>query len=394
MTEAPLRVLLLSDLHAYSPPPPPGTSAPSFLRTDAPEDQAGEHPFADLLRLVEQQAIAADLVVCCGDIGDKAQPQAIAWAWQWLKRITTSVGARRLIVTSGNHDVDSRYVYNDHDARGTLLGLGGYPFDDEVLCNEYWARGAVLLNEPDCNLAVLNSANYHGVNDEWKHGRVTRRTVEYLRGLFVRLDPTLPNILVCHHHLYKFGTVDLADYSEMSGASVLLDLLGSGEYGRWLVLHGHRHWPNLEYASGSGTSPTVFAAGSFAAVLYDELQDKARNQIYELSVEKSVGGSRGTFRAWDWTSGLGFGPAQPKSGLPHLGGFGNRRGGDAVADNIEALLGEPGETLSWHQLQARVPDLAYLTPRDRDLCVRLLESRGLEVLDRRGNPAYVGRPVP
>jgi predicted phosphodiesterase len=360
-----------------------------------PEDQPGEHPFADLERLITARGWEADVLVCCGDIGDKAVPDAIAWAWNWLKRIQRALGAAHLFVTSGNHDLDSRYLYNGHDAKGTLLGLVDYPFADQALNNEYWARSAVVVSEPDFNIVVLNSAAHHGVNDEWQHGRVTPRTVNYIQERLVSMPRGRANILLCHHHLYRFGSVNLDDYSEMIDASMLLELLGSGAHGRWLVLHGHRHWPNLEYAAGGGSSPVVLAAGSFSAVLYAELQDKARNQCYLLTLPGPAAlglyNLSGTFLAWDWIGGMGWLPAKERSGLPHRGGFGNRRGGDLVAEEIAQHIDAATPVHTWDRLCQLIPDLPFLTPRDQSLCIAGLKARGLDVLDRDGQPAQVGR---
>jgi 3',5'-cyclic AMP phosphodiesterase CpdA len=391
-----VRFLVLSDLHAYSKGLlKEGETPPSFLHMGLPDDQPGEHPFADLERLIRHDSLHADAIICCGDIGDKAQPDAIAWAWNWIKRIALALEARKIFVTSGNHDLDSRYLYNDYDAKGTLLGLEDYPFADSRLNNEYWARSVVVLTESNFNIAILNSAAYHGYKEEWQHGRITKRTVNYLKERLQDLPKDRANLLICHHHLYKFGRVDLRDYSEMIDAAVLLDALGSGTYGRWLVLHGHRHWPNLEYASGSATSPIIFAAGSFSAVLYAELQDKARNQCYLLTLPGPAdSGSyslNGTFLAWDWISDVGWLPAKDRSGLPHKGGFGNRRGGDTVAEDIASLIDDSTPALSWSVVCNSVADLPYLTPQDLALCIDRLRSLGLEVLDRDGAPAHVGR---
>jgi hypothetical protein len=391
-------LFVISDLHAYSAGRlPHGESPPSFLHLGLPEDQPGQHPFADLERLIQDQGLTADALVCCGDIGDRAVPEATTWAWTWLKRIKASLGARQLFITSGNHDLDSRYLYNDFDAKGTLLGLGDYPFADQARNNEYWARSAVVLSEPDYNVVILNSAAHHGVKEEWKHGRVTKRTVSYIESQLGGLPQDRANILICHHHLYRFGVVNLSDYSEMTDASVLLELLGRGTYGRWLVLHGHRHWPVLEYASGGGSSPVVLAAGSFSAVIYDELQGRARNQCYLIHLPgPAVAGTyelKGTFVAWDWIQEAGWLPAQANSGLPHHGGFGNRRGGDAAAAEIQNLITDTHPVRTWADLCAEVADLAFLTPHDQAACVERLKAVGLDVLDRDGTPAQVGRPA-
>lgn len=173
--------------------------------------------------------------------------------------------------------MDSRFKYNDHDAKSTLQGLEKYPFNEENLNNEYWARNIVVHETQYIRWVILNSAAHHGYKDESRHGRISDRTLSYLKDQLAKTDNSKINVLVCHHHVYKIGAVDLDDYNEIKQGSAPLSALESGQFGSWLIIHGHRHWPSITYAPGGNNSPVVFSAGSLSAVLYDELTDKARN---------------------------------------------------------------------------------------------------------------------
>jgi 3',5'-cyclic AMP phosphodiesterase CpdA len=393
-----MRIGVLSDLHAYAGDPPP--LPPSLLNTRLPEDQPAQHPFVGLAQLIGSEKLSADLLVCGGDMGDKANPEGIAWAWQWIHRIAHELGADRVIATSGNHDVDSRYIYTDHDAKGVLQSLNPpYPSSDEAMNDRYWARNLVVDTIGDVRFVVLNSAAYHGVGEEWEHGRISLRTLAYLKKALDASAPATANVLLCHHHPFRFGDIDLADYSEMKGGETLIELLGSGEHGRWLIVHGHRHWPHLTYGPGGATSPVIFAAGSFSAVLYPELQSRARNQFYILDLPvqdyAAIGqGLVGEFWAWDWITNVGWQPAQEGSGLPHHGGFGSRQGGDLASDQIaDAVTASGNSFMSWEQLCSQLGWLRYALPSDIALCVKHLQSKhGLAVLMDHGRPAQVGQP--
>lgn len=393
-----MRLGVLSDLHAYAGDPP--SLPPSLLNTRLPEDQPGQHPFVGLAQLIRSEKLMADALVCCGDMGDKASPEGIPWAWQWVHRIRHALGADCVVATSGNHDVDSRYIYTGHDAKGVLQSLNPpYPFGDEAVNDRYWARNVVVDTIGDARFVVLNSAAYHGVGEEWEHGRISQRTLAYLKKTLDAHPPAAANILVCHHHPFRFGDIDLTDYSEMKGGETLIDLLGSGDHGRWLVVHGHRHWPHLTYGPGGATSPVIFAAGSLSAVLYPELQSRARNQFYilELPVKDfaAIGqGLVGEFWAWDWIANVGWQPAQEGSGLPHHGGFGSRHGGDIASDQIaEAMTASGNSFMSWEQLCNQLGWLRYALPSDIGLCVKQLQAKhGLAVLMDHGRPGQVGQP--
>ena len=92
-------------------------SPPSRLRVGAAENQPNRHPIAGLLQLIQNESLSTELLVCCGDMADRARPTAIKYVWDVLAKLQTALRAHTLIVTPGNHDVDSRYIYND-DAKG------------------------------------------------------------------------------------------------------------------------------------------------------------------------------------------------------------------------------------------------------------------------------------
>lgn len=389
-----LRVAVLSDVHAFSKAQlEEGQSRPSFVEISNPDNPAN-NPFTALHELIAREGLKADVLVSGGDLGDKASPQALTYAWNEIRRVRAALSADVMLAATGNHDMDSRAI-NGFDARGALQGLEGYPFEDENLRDAYWANNALVQHHGAFRSILLNSAAYHGYSDEWQRGRVSARTRDYLRNkLSATTDPGL-NVLVTHHHLYPLGVSNLGDHSEMQEAPALLELLSSGDFGSWLVIHGHRHWPSVSRASGGQGAPIVFSAGSFSAVLYDEIQDKARNQFYILDIEENDVGHRvrGTFRAWDWISDQGFQPAQERSGLPHLGGFGGAKTGAELADEVAAMYTGSGlPFMQYSALVGAIPDLRFAMPSDFEAFKsRLRDHHSLRVLSDEGLPQQVGK---
>ena len=314
-------------------------------------------------------------------------------------RVAEKLGTKTVIATSGNHDLDSRFFYSDYDAKGVLQALRPrYPFADDAVNDRYWARNFAIETIGKCRIVALNSAAYHGFRDESTHGRVANSTIAQLKEVLETGPAPAANVLVCHHHLFRFGDMDLPDYSEMKGGELLLDLLGSGEHGRWLVIHGHRHWPHVTYGPGSATSPVIFAAGSFTGMLYPELMGRVRNQFYlvDMPVDNfaTLGlGLVGEFQAWDWIVNGGWKSAQDGSGLPHRGGFGSRQGGDLVSDRVAKMLADSGRKfMRWDEICASEASLRYLVPADLALCIGFLRDRyGLNVEKEDGYPSQVGK---
>lgn len=390
-----LRLAVLSDIHAHSSARLEAhETPPSYVEISAPESPTN-NPFAALEKLIADEGLRADVLISGGDMGDRATPEAVKYAWNRIQRLATPLESQILLAATGNHDMDSRAI-NGYDAKAILQGLDAYPFADAALNNEYWANNLVVQEHGSFRSVLLNSSAYHGYAKEWAHGRVSKRTREYLRTrLQETYDPGI-NILLTHHQVYKFGSIDLDDKSEMEEASALLEDLGSGEFGSWLIIHGHRHWPAITHAGGSRSAPLVFSAGSFSAVLWPELQARARNQFYILDLEPVAPGDpiRGRFRAWDLILDEGFLPAQERSGLTYSGGFGGTLNGTQLARQVADLFSKSGAgRLDWADVETAIPDARFTMPTDfKSFIKKLSEVHSLELLCLTdGTPAQVGR---
>lgn len=381
-----LVVAVASDLHAFETVAV-DARRPSSLCTKDPDTFAVQHPISGLKHLIDTHTLRADVLVCPGDLAHQADPSATRYAWQQIHALAGILHCKRVVATPGNHDMDSRYKYNDHDPRGFLQSLDpGFPDADATVFDKFWSRHFAVLFEQDVRIITLNSCAYHGhtpptLPAEHEHGRISQYTLAQLERVLDSTPVTTPNILVCHHHPHPHSELNLGDYDAMARGQELLELLSSGKHGEWLIIHGHKHHPKLVYAHGGNAATLIFSAGSLCADLYQALASNARNQFYliDLDVTRSVSdGLRGTFRAWDWAHGHGWIPAGPKSGLPAKGGFGFRGTLSALVTQINNILPTDG-TMSWSDLVSSIPDLEFLIPSDLDALCHQLKARGVGV---------------
>lgn len=401
MTSHTLKIAVISDLHVFN-----GSSdadgAPSFVGTADPQDSPEKHPFRGLQKLITDHQLCADLLICPGDLSDKADPAALIYAWDHLNKLKEQLGARQLLATNGNHDIDSRYRHDDHDAKGTLQSLVPmFPGTEEALCDRYWSRNFAIYADDQVRIVLLNSAAFHGsgraTDPEFEHGRVSMRTIAALRAALAGQQYRV-NILVCHHHPAPFNPVEEKDYSEMIGGDRLLELLDSDEFGSWLMIHGHKHYPRVAYATGGASSPIIFSAGSFSAQLYQKQQGHARNQFYlmEIPIEEldMLGlDLAGTVRAWDWIGLMGWQRAREQSGLPHKVGFGWREGARNIAREIATRLPAGSHIWDADALAAALPKLRYLRPEEiANVAKRLKENHQIVARLEDGVICEVGRP--
>lgn len=389
-----LRIAVASDLHAYTHNS--GGATQSHLKVLGASDSASSDPLRHLAELISTQMLKADLLLSPGDLGNKASADGIKYAWKSLHEIGAKLQAQLVTASSGNHDLDSRYNGLSADPAETLQRLDPpYPLPGEQDNDRYWARKFVILNTKHYKLVVLNSAAYHGGKpEEIEHGRISAFTISRLQKELSALPTTPVNIILCHHHPHQFPELFQEDdtYDVMKNGQQLLDLLGNGRNGNWIVIHGHKHHARVGYSQGTSSSPIVMAAGSFSAVIYPELQSHARNQFYIIEIPlNNPSGLVGTIKAWDWTP-RGWIPAvSDDSGLPAIVKFGCRDTPQNLARRIDQCLGERVAE-NWTNILALVPEAEYLLPNDFDSLIYVLEiTFGIKVESDKGIPIEIGR---
>jgi 3',5'-cyclic AMP phosphodiesterase CpdA len=266
--EKPLtRLLVVSDIHAFSSK---DKAADSVLDLSASGSTAS-NPLADLLADARAGRFQCDVLVCAGDVCNRADAGGLTRAWSHLHDLRRELGATELIATCGNHDLDSRYLSGvpDPDPKGALLALDpGFPFSDEVRANKFWARNYAVVTLGDMVLVNVNTSAYHGgVQAEIDYGRISKKTVAAIRAELAQLPTARAYVLLCHHHPLPLSGWGLeADSEFLKNGQELLDTLVGATKTTWLVVHGHRHKPRLmQGASNSSAAPFVLGAGSLGA---------------------------------------------------------------------------------------------------------------------------------
>lgn len=98
---------------------------PSYIEAGRSDRSDTNDSFEALKKLIRDEKIATDLVICGGDLSDKAGDVGIAHAWKELHELGVLTKAVRTLAVCGNHDLDSRYFGDrpDPDPKGTLQEL-------------------------------------------------------------------------------------------------------------------------------------------------------------------------------------------------------------------------------------------------------------------------------
>lgn len=381
-----VRVAVLSDLH-FASNEAGEKEAPKETHVILSQQMVPkQHPVGDLLRLIDNENLTANIVLCPGDITYHAEQAALKAAWAAINDIASKLGADHVIAATGNHDIVSRDASTSPEIWEQLKQLRPkYPYTKATLEQQlyYWAEHFLVAEVCGIRFVVLNTCNCHARGkDEYLHGRVTDYTISQIEDVLSQQGRRDFNVLLCHHHPMKHPDLSQSfpDYSEMrQGAKLLSMLEGTGD--PWIVVHGHKHSPRLDYATGESTdAPLIFSAGSFSAVLSPKYFAGTSNQFYIIELDLdyiSKYGKAGLVYAWDWQEGHGWQVAPPKSGtkgrIPNKAGFGHRVNISYDAQSVaKKFSGE--KRVAWASVEQAFPWIKYVTPADLEKIVRRLKS--------------------
>ncbi|MBY5710496.1 hypothetical protein HFO37_12690, partial [Rhizobium leguminosarum] len=334
-----MKILVAADLHAVTRRLA-DRPLPSLIEFSAASRSATLDPLLGLRGLFENGKVEVpDLLICAGDLADKADPNAIRSVWRELTQICRDYKVPGLHATCGNHDLDSRNIENKFDPKGFLRALDP-PFPlanenrDSLQQLSYWADNFAITEGDDWRLLNINSCAYHGYGDksspELEHGRVSDFTLSNIRRALEKIGPDVQkkfNICLFHHHLREISSDSFSDRSKMEGAENLTALLSEAQFGEWLVIHGHRHRAGI-YCAGGSTSPFVLSCASFSATSVGDEHNPCQNQFYMVDFEPPRNGKcriKGGITAWTWVPTYGWRePSNSPAGLPKRSGFGFR----------------------------------------------------------------------
>lgn len=375
------RIAVLSDIHAFASTDKSAESAVDYIA-----GSRARNPLAELVESADILGIHADTLVCAGDICNKADPTGLERAWADLHRLVAAIGAGAFVPTCGNHDLDSRFLFNesDPDPKGAALSLiPSFPFACANLTDKFWARNYAILSLPSgVVMVVLNTSAYHGgKQEEIDHGRVCNRTIGAIVAELAQSYQRAPAyVLVCHHHPMPLTEKSRSDMEYVRDGQTLLDALIQTTRSSWLVVHGHRHYPKLmSGATSSNYVPFIFGAGSLGA-----RAPGVTNQFHLISMFQSndseFSSVNGIVETWSWSDSTGWGlsSSSPSSGLPARCGFGFRGQIPALAARIAGMVGATFARI--HDVRTNCPAIDFLTPDSlRDL-IHELGTIGYQVL--------------
>lgn len=383
-----VRAVVLSDIHAtYGEEEKDDTNV--ALTT---ADNVKVNALVAAVDHLRAEVQSADLLLCPGDLVHRKDKEPMQWVWDTLHAAAADLGAV-LVGAAGNHDILLEASGGEMPQTGLQALQPYFPHETESSELNYWANGCAVITTDSWRAVTLNSCHTHGGHDrsEADYGRFTERCLTKLAALLEQ-SPGEPAVNICmvHHHPQEWTDGSDLRVRHLQQGDKLIDLL-DGRPERWMLLHGHKHHPALDYVGRGSCGPVRLSAGSVGANLLGESGTTVRNQMHVVDFDPAVAASfglelAGQVSSFDWKSDDGWMPAAPGSGLPATTGFGFRRDGVELAHWLSSQAHEHDKR-SWtlEEIEAIEPRCRYLTPRDRDEFFNAVRRLGGGVIDRPGD---------
>ena len=379
------RLLIVSDLHVTNDEI--SEAGESLISANPKASELGDKMFSGIANCISAEDLKIDWVICPGDLGDKAEVIGLNYAWEKLEKLTQEIGANHLIGTAGNHDFDSRISV---DPKSNLQALSPlFPGITQTDCDKYFARNYCIYTDVNVRIVNLNSSAYHGYKseegEEYLHGRVEDSTIDQIRGE-IESDLFDVNILLTHHHMMKNDHIYKADKSEMEGAGKLLNMLSETTKSPWLVIHGHQHYPELDYGRGSSLAPIIVSAGTLSAKLSGTHASASPNQFYIIELSEKNDAHEGWFpcgrvKSWHWSAEGKWSRSPLEHKIPYGAGFGCKTNPTQAAEKVLKILDMGKQRfITLEDVFSSEPQLEFLLPGDLSLLFHTLKENGVKVV--------------
>lgn len=371
-----VRAVVISDIHASI------EVDPETIVAQATAAHPDQNPLVALRPFLRQHVSCADIVICPGDLVNRGEIGPIDWVWSELHQIASDLGAK-LVGTAGNHDLLLKPVAADRAEKGLRNLAPRFPHDETTSVDTYWAHQLAIVREANWRVVAINSCSHYGGYDpdENNHGRLTAYCQSELPDRLDATDGAEINICVVHHHPQEWTVDSDRNTSHMSQGDRLIAVLESRPE-PWMFVHGHQHYPRLDYIGHSSGGPVRLSSGSVGANLLGELGASVRNQVhlieFDLDAPADLGLSlAGHIDSFDWSVGNGWGGAAQDGVLPPREGFGYRRDGFELASWLRGRALELGQlTWSWSEVVALEPRADFLADCDREEFYRAVDRLG------------------
>lgn len=373
-----LRLAIISDLHCLHSSKDKEGSKSSYLYSDNLRQPISKHPISALKELITSEKLLVDYLICPGDITHQVDAQGLISGMGFLKEINKAIRSKDIIISTGNHDVDT---FRKHDNLENALALVKkfsefYPTKDLTLNKNYWANGYCIIKKKNFNVINLNScSNLLAIIDK-KKIIIDESIIDNIKKELEEFPVSKNdfNIIVLHHHPIKHSNTDELDYPDN-------DSLGNGEklldslrpFGFDFVIHGHKHWARIS----NYNSTNVFCSGSFSSTANVSFTSYT-NLFHIIELVKDGKKTKGKIFSWDYSHQHGWAKSTDSRKIPYLTGFGTDKKTEIIAQEIIEAIDASGKTfISREELIKNIPEFDFLNMESQQELTEALKNRNI-----------------
>lgn len=376
-----LRIAVISDLHCKHSTGDKDATRSTNLWTDEIAITENRHPIKALKKLITEQNLSTDFLICPGDIADKSDNQGLISGWGYLKDIKVALNAKELLATIGNHDVNSRTMGTEPPfEKLKQLDTEYFPVPKAIV-DKFWSNGYTIYQDENSVILIYNSCLTHTNKDNALQSNISDMTLQEIDQDLAKITDKKFRFALCHHHPIQHANMDNKDTDFIEKGDKLVKLLNRHNF--QLIIHGHKHDPRVT----SVDNLCVFCAGSFSS--RTNLIDTGADNTFHI-VELDANENRGTIKTWIYLPNDGW-QAKAKY-FPVKTGFGYNGNLDKLADDCAVWFQSKNrKIIEYSELVSEFNMLDYLKPDDQNyLHEKLLKTYQLEFSpELRNSPKYI-----
>ncbi|MCF5467527.1 metallophosphoesterase family protein [Pseudomonas syringae] len=371
-------VAVISDLHIGS-----GAKAKDFSLPGAGGGIVDNY-ISEFRNFVESEGLRANYLIVPGDITNSACKPEFELASERISQIASflTVPESNILFCPGNHDVDWETIkalsslnhpesqvikakYFNFNSAGSVfsrnLSSATGSFDE----SPYLA----VWDFDDALICALNTSVFDGPDKKPHCGEVRPDQLLKIDAYLSSIGRTKKlKLFMFHHHPVQYldDTFNQPDFSVMSNAVGLLDLLSKHEFD--FVVHGHKHIPrfNMEIRD-IGHPLNILCAGSFSAYLDNKYFESVGNRFHLVEFHDRCPIStyaRGAVKTWTHFVGRGWMPSLRRPGAEHHQNFGAFLPRAQLVIKITAEFEKifiSAQFIKWADFVSNNPEFRYFT---------------------------------
>jgi 3',5'-cyclic AMP phosphodiesterase CpdA len=382
-----IKLAVMSDLHIGLAargkdlcPEPPKSSRKERSKYHNKTDNTYRQKF---LQFIQQKEITADYLVLPGDITNKALPEEVEIASEFVLQAADALTVKqdKIVFTPGNHDVDW-LVSGQADRTGVRwgqrydsIGHSNFHFrtqinrgEGDILASSYFTA----WNFKDLVVIGYNSASHDNriTEEVAHHGLADPDHLEDIHQYLQDIGDADERVrlFLVHHHSIDFPNPipTTPDFSQMTNAGNLLSLLHDHRFD--ILVHGHKHFPYFETHSTQTYPPIpILCSGSFSVEIDTQWAGTVDNQFHIVLLNDRSGSSNqitGKITSWTNNRARGWIPSEEStSGIHHIIPFGNYLMPNELDARLEPYITKwltKHDHILWTQILEQFNDLEHL----------------------------------